>query len=733
MSEEYESVCLVKPEVFIYQIPPLANNRGYRAADWKLDEPNWTGRMRLVSVGKKLELRLEDKTTGQLFANCPVDQYPGVSIEPVIDSSRYFVIRLKNDNGQVAFVGMGFRDRGDSFDLNVALQDHFKYVEKVNKMEKDEELHNEGPKLDLSFKEGQTITINLGKKSSSTSRPRPQQHSSNTNGVIPLLPPPPASKSVVNLRPRPVQHTETNSVQAQNAPKNLFFSFIDGKMVIVSTTAVARLKRDYARLLKDPVPLVEASPLHSNILEWHYVIRGAPSTPYEGGLYHGKLCFPPNFPFRPPSIFMMTPSGRFRTNTRLCLSFTDFHPDMWNPSWTVSTILIGLQSFMNGFDPGVGSFLSSDVEKRKFARESWQFNLKDRVFCELFEHLADEIREKLARGEQNVEEEKALQEESDFRLSAKRSNTLKIHQLCTCVDACEVEVNKSKLPMTYLLVAIMSHANNSVERTIIRDTWLKLSSKGNHLFSIMELQTESVLTVRHVFAVGTKNLPPNTMEHIEEEQGLYGDLLLLDTLVDTYANLSRKTLWTIDALCKKYDFKFLLKVDSDSFVRLGSFLQELRSIEHPYLYWGFLDGRARPRRKGKWAEKEWVICDRYLPYQLGGGYVLAYSLADFISRNKDLLKLYRNEDVSVGAWLAGLNVKYVHDPRFDTEFRSRGCSNEYLITHKQSVEVMEQLYRNIVKHGRLCETEFRTRPSYVYDWSVPPSLCCVRKNGSSIP
>lgn len=46
---------------------------------------------------------------------------------------------------------------------------------------------------------------------------------------------------------------------------------------------------------------------------------------------------------------MITPSGRFQVDTRLCLSISDFHPDTWNPSWTVSTILMGLVSFMNGF------------------------------------------------------------------------------------------------------------------------------------------------------------------------------------------------------------------------------------------------------------------------------------------------------------------------------------------------------------------------------------------------
>jgi hypothetical protein len=52
--------------------------------------------------------------------------------------------------------------------------------------------------------------------------------------------------------------------------------------------------------------------------------------------FPGKLKFPDDFPFRPPAIFMITPNGRFETNRRLCLSISDFHPETWVPTWSVS-------------------------------------------------------------------------------------------------------------------------------------------------------------------------------------------------------------------------------------------------------------------------------------------------------------------------------------------------------------------------------------------------------------
>ncbi|KAM7005625.1 adaptin ear-binding coat-associated protein 2 [Tautogolabrus adspersus] len=186
----YESMLCVKPEVHVYRIPPRASNRGYRAADWKLDEPSWSGRMKITAKDKMAFIKLEDKNTGELFAKAQVEQYPGSVVEAVTDSSRYFVIRIEDDNGRHAFIGLGFADRGDSFDFNVALQDHFKWVKQEGELAKLEANPSEAPKLDLSFKEGQTIKISIGnvkKRDAGSAKARPMAGG--------LLPPPPGAKA----------------------------------------------------------------------------------------------------------------------------------------------------------------------------------------------------------------------------------------------------------------------------------------------------------------------------------------------------------------------------------------------------------------------------------------------------------------------------------------------------------------------------------------------------------
>ncbi|KAL7747348.1 Ubiquitin-conjugating enzyme E2 6 [Sorochytrium milnesiophthora] len=153
---------------------------------------------------------------------------------------------------------------------------------------------------------------------------------------------------------------------------------------MASSTASNRLRKEYKMLFANPPPLLTARPLESNILEWHFLLRGPPDTPYAGGVYWGAIKFPSEYPFKPPSLRMYTPSGRFRPGERICLSMSDFHPSTWNPAWSVSTILQGLQSFMVTEEAAAGTVAASVSERKIMARESAAWNAKQRIYREVF-------------------------------------------------------------------------------------------------------------------------------------------------------------------------------------------------------------------------------------------------------------------------------------------------------------------------------------------------------------
>lgn len=193
----YERVLLVKPTVYVYKIPPLTSvSRGFRAGDWNLSQPDWTGRLRLIVKGGDCFLRIEDSNSGELYCQAPVLTYPGPEIQQVADSRRYFVVRVVSDTGRSALIGIGFADSADSFDLNVALQDNFNVLKHQSDSVEDDE---ERPKLDLSLKTGIRVNLNIGgSKSSSSDKPgeisKPKKSTILTNPTKPfVLPPPPNS------------------------------------------------------------------------------------------------------------------------------------------------------------------------------------------------------------------------------------------------------------------------------------------------------------------------------------------------------------------------------------------------------------------------------------------------------------------------------------------------------------------------------------------------------------
>ncbi|KAG6488131.1 hypothetical protein ZIOFF_056889 [Zingiber officinale] len=210
---------------------------------------------------------------------------------------------------------------------------------------------------------------------------------------------------------------------------------------------VKRLLKEYRAICKEPPPQIAARPSPSDMLDWYFVIEGSDGTPYAGclfhlqvdgsvqeeqpldcptrpglskmpsrhrerrgtpppvpkalrgafgdasqdrrniamlgGYYYGKLKFPPDYPFKPPSIRMITPNGRFSPNSL----------GIQCGLYRGNSILTGLLSFMLDNHQTAGSVRSSDDEKRKLAKASLSYNCENKN-CSNFKKLFPEYVEK---------------------------------------------------------------------------------------------------------------------------------------------------------------------------------------------------------------------------------------------------------------------------------------------------------------------------------------------------
>ncbi|KAL2081969.1 hypothetical protein ACEWY4_021787 [Coilia grayii] len=126
--------------------------------------------------------------------------------------------------------------------------------------------------------------------------------------------------------------------------------------------------------LRDPTEHYHAQPLEDNLFEWHFSVRGPPDSDFDGGVYHGRIVLPPEYPMKPPSIILLTPNGRFEVGKKICLSISGHHPETWQPSWSIRTALIAIIGFMPTKGEGaIGSLDYTPEERRALAKKSQDF------------------------------------------------------------------------------------------------------------------------------------------------------------------------------------------------------------------------------------------------------------------------------------------------------------------------------------------------------------------------
>ncbi|KAI0399299.1 ubiquitin-conjugating enzyme/RWD-like protein [Xylaria palmicola] len=160
--------------------------------------------------------------------------------------------------------------------------------------------------------------------------------------------------------------------------------------------SVKRILREAAELSKAPSPDYTASPLESDLFEWHFTLRGPPKSAFADGLYHGRIVLPPTYPLSPPSFRFTTPSGRFEPNREICLSISGHHEETWQPAWGVRTALVALRTFMETSASGqVGGLDTSDAVRTRLAASSraWRCGVCARTNEEIMAECEEQCRE----------------------------------------------------------------------------------------------------------------------------------------------------------------------------------------------------------------------------------------------------------------------------------------------------------------------------------------------------
>ncbi|KAJ9526554.1 hypothetical protein QJQ45_017678 [Haematococcus lacustris] len=139
----------------------------------------------------------------------------------------------------------------------------------------------------------------------------------------------------------------------------------------LKNAGVKRILQEIKEVQADTSGDFIAEALEDDIFEWHFVIRGPADSEFEGGVYHGRILLPAEYPFKPPGFMMLTPSGRFETGVKICLTISSYHPEQWQPSWSVRTALTALVAFMpTPAGSAVGSLDYTKEERRALAIKS---------------------------------------------------------------------------------------------------------------------------------------------------------------------------------------------------------------------------------------------------------------------------------------------------------------------------------------------------------------------------
>jgi ubiquitin-protein ligase len=146
---------------------------------------------------------------------------------------------------------------------------------------------------------------------------------------------------------------------------------------IVSALTTKRITGELKNLEKNREAYYQVVQDKNNPLLFYFLLRGASDSSYKNGYYIGKIVLPSDYPTNPGDFYMLTPSGRFKVNEKICLTNSSYHKESWSPMWNIKNMVIGFLSvFLSDDTTGISHIKETQAERHEKAKNSMAYNLK---------------------------------------------------------------------------------------------------------------------------------------------------------------------------------------------------------------------------------------------------------------------------------------------------------------------------------------------------------------------